>query len=72
MVDLFNAENSTLKVLIMLYDVGAVGLNLHKACNRVVIASLPRSRAQESQLGGRALRVSIYPASYKLRSNEVD
>ncbi|CEL03222.1 hypothetical protein ASPCAL04379 [Aspergillus calidoustus] len=58
MVDLFNDEYSTLRVLIMLYDVGAVGLNLHKACNRVVIASLPRSRAQESQLAGRALRIT--------------
>jgi hypothetical protein len=63
MVDLFNDEYSTLRVLIMLYDVGAVGLNLHKACNRVVIASLPRSRAQESQLAGRALRVSGCPIS---------
>ncbi|KAL3464256.1 hypothetical protein BJX64DRAFT_286678 [Aspergillus heterothallicus] len=58
MVDLFNDEYSTFKVLIMLYDVGAVGLNLHKACNRVIIASLPRSRAQESQLAGRALRIT--------------
>ncbi|KAL3451976.1 hypothetical protein BJX65DRAFT_267271 [Aspergillus insuetus] len=58
MIDLFNDEHSTLRVLIMLYDVGAGGLNLHKACNRVVIASLPRSRAQESQLAGRALRMT--------------
>ncbi|KAL2853237.1 hypothetical protein BJY01DRAFT_232331 [Aspergillus pseudoustus] len=58
MVELFNDPNSTLKVLIMLYEVGAVGLNLHKACNRVVIASIPRSRAQESQLAGRALRIT--------------
>jgi hypothetical protein len=60
MVDTFNDPNSSLKVLIMLYDVGAVGLNLHKSCNRVVIASIPRSRCQESQLAGRALRVSTF------------
>lgn len=58
-VDLFNNAKSTLKVLIMLYDVGAVGLNLHKACNRVVISSIPRSRSMEIQLAGRASRVSI-------------
>ncbi|KAL4904918.1 hypothetical protein BDW74DRAFT_23703 [Aspergillus multicolor] len=58
MADLFNDPNSTLKVLIMLYDVNSIGLNLHKACNRVVIASLPRSRGQESQLEGRAFRIT--------------
>ncbi|RDW62917.1 uncharacterized protein DSM5745_10028 [Aspergillus mulundensis] len=58
MVDLFNNPQSTLKVLIMLYDVGSIGLNLHKACNHVVIASLPRSRGQESQLAGRASRIT--------------
>ncbi|KAL4950051.1 hypothetical protein BDW69DRAFT_202403 [Aspergillus filifer] len=52
------------RVLIMLYDVGAVGLNLHKAYNRVIVASLPRSRAQESQLAGRASRItSKFPLS---------
>ncbi|KAL4938301.1 hypothetical protein BDV06DRAFT_226110 [Aspergillus oleicola] len=59
MVDLFNDPNSALKVLIKLFDVGAVGLNSHKACNRVVITSLPRSRAQESQLAGRASRFPL-------------
>ncbi|QKX54988.1 uncharacterized protein TRUGW13939_02078 [Talaromyces rugulosus] len=58
MVDMFNDAKSSLKVLIMLYDVGAVGLNLHKACNRVLISSIPRSRCQESQLAGRALRIT--------------
>ncbi|KAI9376376.1 hypothetical protein BJX61DRAFT_490486 [Aspergillus egyptiacus] len=58
MVDLFNDPQSSLTVLIMMYDVAAVGLNLHKACNRVLITSLPRSRAQESQLAGRALRIT--------------
>lgn len=59
MVDMFNDAKSSLKVLIMLYDVGAVGLNLHKACDRVLILSIPRSRCQESQLAGRSFRVSL-------------
>ena len=60
LVDLFNDPTSSLKVLIMMYEVGAVGLNLHIACNRVLIASVARSRGQESQLAGRALRVRCY------------
>lgn len=59
-VDLFNDPQSSLKVLIMMYDVGAVGLNLHTACDTVLIASIPRSRGQESQLAGHALRVSVF------------
>jgi hypothetical protein len=58
LVDLFNDPNSTFKVMIMMYDVGAVGLNLHIACDRVLCASIAKSRAQEAQVGGRALRVS--------------
>lgn len=58
--DLFNDPNSTLKVLIMMYDVGAIGLNLHEACNKVVLLSIPRNRGQEEQTGGRALRVSDF------------
>jgi hypothetical protein len=60
LVDLFNDPESTFKVLIMMFDVGATGLNLHKACNRVLITSVARSYAQESQVAGRALRVSCF------------
>jgi hypothetical protein len=64
LVDLFNDPQSSLQVIIMMYDVGAVGLNLHKACNRVLILSVPRNYSQEEQLAGRALRVShTYQAS---------
>ncbi|OBT86897.1 hypothetical protein VE02_03857 [Pseudogymnoascus sp. 03VT05] len=58
MADLFNDPQSTFRVLVMLYDVGAVGLNLHMACNEVLILSVARARAQEAQVGGRALRVT--------------
>jgi hypothetical protein len=46
-------------VLIMTYEVGAVRLNLHDACDRVAITSIGRSRPQESQQAGRVCRVSI-------------
>lgn len=63
MVKTFNDPNSTLKILIMTYDVGAVGLNLHHACNRVIILDPGASRAAESQLAGRALQVCSEPTS---------
>lgn len=48
LVDLFNDLKSTFKVLIIMFDIGATSLNLHKACNRVLITSVARSYAQES------------------------
>jgi hypothetical protein len=57
MVDLFNDPKSSLKILIMMYDVGAAGLNLHEACNHVFLGSIPRNFAQEEQVGGRTNRV---------------
>jgi hypothetical protein len=54
----FNDPESSIQCLIMTYDVGAIGLNLHESCNRVVITSIGINRAQESQLAGRVLRVS--------------
>lgn len=54
----FNDANSSFKIIIMMYDVGATGLNLHIACNRVLCLTIARSRAQELQVGGRAHRVS--------------
>jgi superfamily II DNA or RNA helicase len=46
-----------LKVLITTYDVGSVGLDLHKACNCVILTAPGRSWSQEAQAAGRALRV---------------
>ncbi|KAJ5619498.1 hypothetical protein N7510_003482 [Penicillium lagena] len=60
----FNDPESSIQCLIMTYDVGAIGLNLHEACNRVVITSIGINRAQESQLAGRILRItSKFPAN---------
>ncbi|OBT82958.1 hypothetical protein VE02_08180 [Pseudogymnoascus sp. 03VT05] len=58
LVSLFNDPTSSVKVLIMLFDVGAVGLNLHTACDEVLIATVARSHAQEAQVAGRVLRVT--------------
>ncbi|KAF3403149.1 hypothetical protein DPV78_004577 [Talaromyces pinophilus] len=60
MVDMFNNARSSSKALTMLYDVGVVGLYLHEVCNRIFISSIPRSRWQESQPTGRALRITSY------------
>lgn len=57
LVNEFNDPQSTLRVLITTYDMGSVGLNLHHACNRVILTSPGRSWAQEAQAAGRALRV---------------
>ncbi|KAJ6177996.1 hypothetical protein N7519_008457 [Penicillium mononematosum] len=54
----FNDPRSELKVLIMTYDVGSVGLNLHKACNCVILTAPSRSWSQEAQATGRALRIT--------------
>jgi hypothetical protein len=59
MVRVFNDPQSTLKLLIMTYEVGAVGLNLHESCDQAVISSIARSRPQESQLAGRVCWVSF-------------
>lgn len=58
--DLFNDPESTFKVLIMMYDVGAVGLNLHIACDRVLSLAIPISEGQSAQVAGRANRVSKF------------
>lgn len=57
LVKQFNDPKSDLKVLITTYDVGSVGLNLHKACNCVILTAPGRSWSQEAQAAGRALRV---------------
>jgi len=57
--DMFNDPKSTLRVMIILFDVSAVGLNLHKACDRMVALATGRSEAQNGQAKGRIDRVSI-------------
>lgn len=45
LVELFNDTTSTLQVLIMLYDVGAIGLYIHIACDEVPVATVERAHA---------------------------
>lgn len=56
--DLFNDPHSSVRVLIMIYEVGAVGLNLHVACDRVLSIAIPKSEAHNAQAAGRVNRVS--------------
>ncbi|KAJ6162488.1 SNF2-like protein [Penicillium canescens] len=64
LIAMFNDPKSDLRVLVMTYDVGTVGLNLHVACDRVILLSPGRSWGQESQAIGRCLRVtSLYPVT---------
>ena len=57
LVDEFNDPKSNLSVMIITYDIGSVGLNLHKACNMAVPGN---SWSQEAQAYGRCLRVWSY------------
>lgn len=43
LVESFNDPKSDLRVLIMTYDVGTVGLNLHVACDRIILSSPGKS-----------------------------
>ncbi|KGO68052.1 Helicase, C-terminal [Penicillium expansum] len=54
----FNDPESDLKVLIMTYDVGSVGLNLHQACGRVILSAPGKSWNHEAQAAGRCLRIT--------------
>jgi hypothetical protein len=62
LVNLFNTPTSSLKVMLMMFNVGAVGLNLHTSCNEVAcVVSQPlycdategecRARAANNTLG---------------------
>jgi hypothetical protein len=68
----FNDPNSTIKVLFIMYDVGAQGLNMQPACDRVLFATIANNRSQEAQGGGRVNRVSnLDPKSTFEFSNSV-
>ena len=61
----FNDPNDALKVLIIMYDVSAQGLNLHHACGRAVVMTSARNAAIELQAWGRILRVSQAPNMFE-------
>ncbi|KAG9903748.1 DUF1765-domain-containing protein, partial [Aureobasidium melanogenum] len=66
LVDKFNDAKDALKCLIMMYDVGAVGLNLHHSCNRVLIASIARSFALEEQPCGKNKKLGSMSQDLKM------
>jgi hypothetical protein len=57
LIHTFNDPGSDLNVMIMTYDVGSVGLNLHEACDRVILSAPGKSWNHEAQAAGRCLRV---------------
>lgn len=68
LVDEFNNPTSQLKVLIITYDIGSVGLNLHQACNLVVLSAPGKSWSAEAQAFGRCMRVcSLSRSTSRLR-----
>ena len=64
LVQKFNDRDSTLKVLIIMYNVGAQGTNLDEACCRVLISTAAINAASEIQAYGRVIRVRCYPRQY--------
>ncbi|KAG9588870.1 hypothetical protein KCU77_g5245, partial [Aureobasidium melanogenum] len=66
LVDKFNDPKDPLKCLIMMYDVDAVGLNLHHSCNRDLIASIARSFALEEQPGGKTKKLRSMSQDLKM------
>ena len=60
----FNNPASALKVLIITYHIGSVGLNLHEACDLVILSTPGRSWGHEAQAFGRCLRVSYTSSGY--------
>ena len=57
--DRFNDPNDSLKVKIVMYSVSSQGVNLDKACNRVLIATGAINAPLELQAAHRVIRVSI-------------
>lgn len=72
----FNDANSSLEILICMYDVSALGLNLQRACSDVAVMTAARSTATEVQgtpklpLGGNVRPANFYrlgEGSYEMR-----
>ena len=59
LVQSFNNINSPLKVLILMYNVGAQGVNLDQCCCRVLVATAAINASPEIQAWGRVIRVCI-------------
>ena len=59
LVQSFNDVNSPLKVLVLMYNVGAQGVNLDQCCCRVLVATAAINASLEIQAWGRVIRVCI-------------
>jgi hypothetical protein len=57
--DRFNNPNDSLKVKIIMYSVSAPGVNLGKACTRVLVATAATNASLELQVAHRVIQVSI-------------
>ena len=57
LVKRFNDTKSSLKVLVLIYNVGAQGVNLDESCKRVLVATSALNASLEIQAWGRAIRV---------------
>ena len=61
LVDSFNSPAASIKVLILMYNVGSQGTNLDTCCNRVLVATAATNASLEVQAWGRATRVRCLP-----------
>ena len=57
LVKKFNDEKSSLRILILMYNVGAQGINLDPCCPRVLVATAAINASLEIQAWGRVIRV---------------
>ena len=58
LVEDFNTPSASIKVLIMMYNVGSQGTNLDPCCSRVIVATGAINASLEIQAWGRLIRVS--------------
>lgn len=58
LVKRFNDPRSSLKILVLMYNVGAQDVNLDESCKRVLVATSALNASLEIQVWGRAIRVS--------------
>ena len=55
----FKNPSHPIKLLILLYKVGAQGVNLDPCCNRVLVATEAINASLEIQVWGRVIRVKM-------------
>jgi hypothetical protein len=60
----FEDPKKSLTVLIILYDVGGVGLNLWADCHTVIMATAAKNEGAEKQGAGRVIRVRLHKQGF--------